>query len=345
MLNWFKNFYKNNEKTLEFDFHSKFDDIKFVNIFWISKSDKFKKSLDRVMEYSDKIYKYLKSNNFPPDSFKISILDKTETSGKKACIIEADHRYIDGSIFMELFYKGCGSSSKMLPNYNTIIGFIYLIYYLPRLLWFYFRNKTQTYKKSERNISIKKVFTIQKLPNISSRAVVLHTLYYDIMKSLKKDRLVIGVPVAFDGKNINNVGIGLLIFDKYTTPKIMEEKIKTVYTMAIATNIFDKIKRYLPFYFNIDAYKFRENLDAISTIFYYNGLGDCDTDFDFNFLPGKNVVEKMYMSGCAIKKSDTNLKLDIVVTTCYNEIADLLNKNGDYVPINQEYLKNSVNIS
>jgi hypothetical protein len=315
------------KETMESDFHSNFKNNKFVKIFWQDSTTNFLTSVERINNYSKIIKKYLVENDFPKDSFRIAV-DKI----KNICAIEADHQYIDGEIFLKLFDCGCGIKDRILPSYNFFTGIVYLFYHIPRLVSIYLKDEVEeNLTREENNISLNKVYKVnyKKEQDVSKRALTLYTLYEDIRKSVNKDVLNIGIPVPFSSNEKNNVGIGIIVFDKNITPKILESRLKYAYTMAVATNMFDRILRSIPLTININARKFRENIDIISTIFYYDGTGEADTNFNFRFLPGKEVIEKMYISACTIKKDDA-LELNACITTCYKDYAAMLNKNSDY---------------
>ena len=337
MINYFKNFLKKTKcKTNSY--------LTFIDNKFLCKTteEDFKQLSSRVCAFSTQIFKYMENNGIPQDSYKL-VIDNI----KKKCTVEINNKYIDPGIFLNLFDTCYGIKNKALYTYNIFTGLFYLCYHFPELLHFYFKQKEKNDSyKGDKNITLRRKYNITNSTNIKdNRNLVLFTLLNNIKLALKLDKLVIGIPVSFEHNGHKNTSIGVFIFDDNTNIQILENKLKSVKTMAIATDLINSFVKHfntitammnLSIQINIDTVNIREKIDIISTMFYYDGEAKNETNFDFTFLPTKNVIEKLNISSYVVKNNNI-LELNTNITTCYTDYSDKLNKNGDYSIIPEEY--------
>lgn len=337
MINYFKKFFT--KKKCKTNSYLTFIDNKFL---CKTTEEHFKQLSTRVCEFSTRIFNYMENNGIPQDSYKL-VIDNI----KKKCTVEINNKYIDPGIFLNLFDTCYGLKNKALYTYNIFTGIFYLSYHLPELLYFYFKKKEYNNShKSSKNITLRRTYNITSNTNIKdNRNIVLFTLFNNIKLALKVEKLVIGIPVSFEHNGHKNTSIGVFIFDNNTNIQILENKLKSVKTMAIATDLLNSfIKHFnaitammnLSIQINIDTVNIREKIDIISTMFYYDGEAKNETNFDFTFLPTKNVIEKLNISSYVVNNNNI-LELNTNITTCYTDYSDKLNKNADYSIIPEEF--------
>lgn len=310
--------------------HKNFNDSQYLKILWTSGHDTFKHSTNRLINCIYEIKDYLKHKNLPSNSISYVIDEFTST-----CKIYCDHRYIGADKFMKIFHYGTGSlpSKRKLAKTHLIYGFIFSIYYIPVILYKLVTSKQNSFIPTNKNITLNKIYNIKIDPSslYSSRSQVIHHIISDIFDITKKDKVFTCLPIPFtQHPNIsNNIGIGLCTFKKNDSLKDTHYRILDSFKIGYVTNAINVALNFLSIKPPVSGIYLRKKLNLVFTMFYYDGTGDSNTDFKLNFIPGKNVIEEMYIGACAVR-SDNTVIVTTNVTTCSEHIATLLNKNGDF---------------
>ena len=138
-----------------------------------------------------------------------------------------------------------------------------------------------------------KLFTVNKTPECSRLGWAYYTLFQDILSVIKKEQIIVGIPIPFKTENVNNVGIIAFTINKYYTPSIIESILKYNVNSAYTTNCYGICKEKISDIFDIKKYTGREKLDVICNTIVSNN----------NCIPGKlslhpkyNIVETLFIS-------------------------------------------------
>jgi len=202
-----------------------------------------------------------------------------------------DHSYINSNILVRLIETIIGSNPRFVPETNFLHGILYGL--------FNFKN-IYNFSRLPKNNNIvtdlsyySKLFTVYKSPECSRLGWAYYTLFQDILSVLKKEIIIVGIPIPFKKENINNVGIIVFGINKYYTPSTIEYILKYNINYAYATNSYGIYKQKMSNVFNINNYSGRDKLDII-----------CNTIVSSNnCIPGKlslhpryNIIETLYAS-------------------------------------------------
>ena len=328
----FKQFIKifSSTSSVEDTFHKSFNESQYLKILWVSGHDTFKHSTKRLISCVADIKDYLSHKNLPTNSISYVIDEITST-----CKIYCDHRYIGADKFMKIFHAGTGAlpSKRKLAKTNLLWGFLYSLYYIPIILYKIVTSKPNSFTPTEKNITLNKIYKIKihSSSPYSSRSQVIHHMMTDILSITNKDKLFACLPIPFSQHpNIsNNIGVGLCTFNKNDSLKDTHYHIINGFKIGFVTNALDVFLNFLSIKAPISGMCLRKKLNVVFTMFYYDGTGDSNTDFKLNFIPGKNVIEEMYIGACAVRSGNTVI-VTTNVTTRSEHIAVILNKNGDF---------------
>ena len=316
---------KVSKRSIEDSFHDNGDN-KFLKVLYESQTKKtFDEAKKRLLIIENQIKFKLKEKNEPQNSIEIEENDKCNNK----LYLKLNHKYIGGEIFMDLFNAACGHNKIKVTKSNYILGIISLIkkiFFLKKILI----KKEYNINLLPYNTSIQKEYIIKIKKDGTTRGQAIKAILDDLQYILHQDYFLVGIPVPFSGTKVsNNVGVGFLEWNHNYTNCIMDKKIKRVKEISIATNF---INNRFNFFCPKKAFLIRKKLDIIMTMFYYNGKGESLTDWSIKFIPGKKIIEQMYISACSIKL-DNKIKITCCITTRNKEIVNKLLNNKTFFRI------------
>jgi len=213
--------------------------------------------------------------------------------------LQIDHVMIGGSILVKLLETITNCRERKFPKtsikkgiYYAILN-IYKVYNFTQLSSVSFNTNTNTNKESLFYYS--RLYTIHKTENISRLSLAYYTIFNDALTALKKDKLIIGIPIPFDNNRYTNNNVGIIILEYNKNMSLLEthKLLKKSTNLAYITNMYNLYFTHISKYIGFNNTLLREKIDIICSTFISNN--NCLTG-RFCLQPTISITENAYMS-------------------------------------------------
>jgi hypothetical protein len=228
------------------------------------------------------------TNNHPAFNIEIDISNNIVK-------LQIDHVMIGGSLLVKLLEIIINCKERKFPKtsikkgiFNAMLN-IYKVYNFIQLTSVSFNtNKESLFYYS-------RLYTIQKTENISRLSLAYYTIFNDALTALKKDKLIIGIPIPFDNNRYTNNNVGIIILEYKKNMSLLEtdKLIKNSTNLAYITNMYNLYFTHISKYIGFNNSLLREKIDIICSTFISNN--NCLAG-RFSLQPTISITENAYMS-------------------------------------------------
>lgn len=203
---------------------------------------------------------------------------------------------IGGSILVQLLETIINCEERKIPNTNIKKGIYYGIFNIYNILKFTQLSRVSFNNNSKEDLLYySRLYTIDKISNISRLSVAYYTIFNDALIALKKDKLIIGIPIPFENNIYTNNNVGVIILEYKKNMSLLEtdKLLKNLTNIAYITNTYNLYFTNISKYIGFNNSLLREKIDIICSTFITNNncLGG-----RFCLQPTINIIENAYMS-------------------------------------------------
>jgi hypothetical protein len=213
--------------------------------------------------------------------------------------LQIDHAMIGGSILVKLIETIINCKERKFPKtsirkgmYYAILN-IYKVYNFTQLTTVTLNNNNNN--NNESLLYYSRLYTIHKTANISRLSLAYYTIFNDALVALKKDKIIIGIPIPFENNKYtnNNVGIIILEYKKNMSLMATHKLLKKLTNIAYITNMYNLYFTHISKYIGFNNSLLREKIDIICSTFISNN--NCLAG-RFCLQPTISITENAYMS-------------------------------------------------
>ena len=296
-----KNKYNKKSLLAKFKVESKEDIINIKNNI---NSERFNKLLivinkNNNLELNEYNQQNIISNKHPAFTVEIDISNNIFK-------LEIDHTMIRGSILVQLLETIINCEERKFPTTNIKKSIYYGIFNIYNILKFTQLNRV-SFNNSNNNsnsnskedlldlLYYSRLYTIDKISNISRLSVAYYTIFNDALIALKKDKLIIGIPIPFENNIYTNNNVGVIILEYKKNMSLLEtdKLLKNSSNIAYITNTYNLYFTNISKYIGFNNSLLREKIDIICSTFITNN--NCLAG-QFCLQPTINIIENAYMS-------------------------------------------------